>query len=72
MLVLSRRKDEVIRIKIDPSMIRDECFIDVMVVQTASDFSRLGISAPRNIEIHRLEVWEMIETKAIEAELENT
>jgi carbon storage regulator len=55
-LVLSRLKDEEI-------IIGDN--IRVMVIDIRGDKVRLGITAPREISIHRLEVYEAI--KAAEA-----
>lgn len=54
MLVLSRHKDEEIIIGND---------IRVMVVDIRGDKVRLGIQAPKEISVHRLEVY-----KAIQAE----
>jgi len=51
MLVLSRQRDETI-------MIGDE--VEITVVDIRGDKVRLGISAPRNIQVHRKEVYEAI------------
>ena len=51
MLVLSRKRDEVI-------MIGDD--IEVLVVDIRGDKVRLGIKAPRSIPVHRKEVYEAI------------
>ncbi len=51
MLVLSRKKDEKI-------MIGDS--ISIMVVEIRGDKVRLGIEAPREISVHRSEVYEAI------------
>ena len=51
MLVLSRKKNESI-------VIRDD--IVVMVVEVQGDKVRLGIEAPREVPVHRLEVYEKI------------
>lgn len=51
MLVLSRLKDEVIRIG-------DE--IRIVVVEIRGDKVRLGIECPKDIPVHRQEVYEMI------------
>lgn len=59
MLVLSRRRDEVI-------MIGDA--ISVTVVDIRGDKVRLGINAPREILVHRKEVWEAIQREKLEAE----
>ena len=51
MLVLSRLKDESI-------MIGDD--IKITIIDVRGDKVRLGITAPRNISVHRKEVWEAI------------
>ena len=48
MLVLSRQKDESI-------MIGDE--IEIMIVDIRGDKVRLGFNAPRNVKVHRKEIW---------------
>ena len=58
MLVLSRQKDESI-------MIGDN--VEITIVDVRGDKVRLGISAPREVTVHRKEVWEAI--KKEEAEL---
>lgn len=52
MLVLSRKQDESI-------VIGGE--IEVMIVEIRGDKVRLGITAPKNIEVHRKEVHEAIQ-----------
>lgn len=51
MLVLSRFRDEVITIGND---------IEVTVVDIRGDKVRLGVNAPRHIQVHRKEVYEAI------------
>ena len=51
MLVLSRQRDETI-------MIGDD--IEITVVDIRDDKVRLGINAPRDIMVHRKEVYEAI------------
>ena len=51
MLVLSRQRDETI-------MIGDD--IEVTVVDIRGDKVRLGINAPKEISVHRKEVYEAI------------
>jgi carbon storage regulator len=51
MLVLSRQRDETI-------MIGDD--VEITVVDIRGDKVRLGISAPRNIQVHRKEVYDAI------------
>ena len=51
MLVLSRQRDETI-------MIGDE--VEITVVDIRGDKVRLGITAPRSIQVHRKEVYEAI------------
>lgn len=55
MLVLSRKRDEVI-------VIGDS--IKLMIVDIRGDKVRLGISAPVDIPIHREEVYKLIKEKA--------
>ena len=52
MLVLSRTKDESI-------MIGDD--IEIVIVDVRGDKVRLGITAPRDISVHRKEVYEAIQ-----------
>jgi cytosine/creatinine deaminase len=51
MLVLTRQRDQTV-------MIGDQ--IEVTVVDIRGDKVRLGITAPKNISVHRKEVWEQI------------
>ncbi len=51
MLVLSRKRDEIIDIGDD---------IEIMVLSIRSDVVRLGISAPQHVKVHRREVTEAI------------
>jgi carbon storage regulator len=52
MLVLSRRKNESIKIGND---------IEVTVVEVRGDKVRLGVEAPKNVSVHRREVLEAIQ-----------
>ncbi len=54
MLVLSRHRDETI-------MIGDD--IEITIVDIKGDKVRIGINAPKNIEVHRKEVHESIKRK---------
>ena len=58
MLVLSRQRDETI-------MIGDE--IEITVVDIRGDKVRLGINAPRRVEVHRKEVYEAIRRENTDA-----
>jgi carbon storage regulator len=51
MLVLSRKKNESIVINDD---------ITIVIVEILGDKVRLGIEAPKEISVHRREVWEAI------------
>ena len=51
MLVLSRKRDEAIRINDD---------ITIVVVEIRGDKVRLGIEAPPEVSIHRQEIYERI------------
>ena len=55
MLVLSRKKDEKI-------VIGEQ--ITVMVIEIRGDKVRLGIDAPREVPVHRQEVYEAIKREA--------
>ena len=59
MLVLSRKKNESIVINND---------ITVTVVEIRGDKVRLGIVAPKEVPVHRQEVYEAIHGKASGAE----
>jgi len=54
MLVLSRKKNEAIIINDD---------ITIVVVEIRGDKVRLGINAPKEIPVHRQEVYEAIQRK---------
>lgn len=54
MLVLSRKRDESI-------IINDN--IEIIVVEVRGDKVRLGITAPREVPVHRKEVYEAIQKK---------
>jgi carbon storage regulator len=57
MLVLSRKKDEKI-------IIGDQ--ITVMVIEIRGDKVRLGIDAPKEVTVHREEVYEAIKREQAE------
>lgn len=58
MLVLSRKKNESIVINDD---------VTVVVIEIRGDKVRLGIEAPKEIPVHRNEVYEAIQRKRTEA-----
>ena len=58
MLVLSRQRDETI-------MIGDE--VEITVVDIRGDKVRLGINAPRTIQVHRKEGYDAIQQENAEA-----
>ena len=58
MLVLSRQRDETI-------MIGDD--VQITVVDIRGDKVRLGITAPRHIQVHRKEVYDAIKRENEEA-----
>lgn len=60
MLVLARKKGEVIKIGND---------ITITVLENTGDTVRLGIDAPRNIAVHRLEVFQEIERENQQASI---
>ncbi|HUW20707.1 MAG TPA: carbon storage regulator CsrA [Sedimentisphaerales bacterium] len=57
MLVLSRQKDESI-------MIGDN--VEITIVDVRGDKVRLGITAPREISVHRREVYDAIQREKSE------
>ena len=59
MLVLSRQKDESIIIGDD---------IEITIVDVRGDKVRLGITAPKEIPVHRREVYEAIQREKKERE----
>ncbi|MEE9211191.1 MAG: carbon storage regulator CsrA [Phycisphaeraceae bacterium] len=58
MLVLSRQRDETI-------MIGDD--IEITVVDIRGDKVRLGINAPRSVQVHRKEVYDAIKRENADA-----
>ncbi|MHC4292920.1 MAG: carbon storage regulator CsrA [Planctomycetota bacterium] len=54
MLVLSRQRDESI-------MIGDD--VEITIVEVRGDKVRLGINAPREIPVHRREVYDAIQAE---------
>ena len=54
MLVLSRQKDESI-------VIGKEGAIEVVIVDVRGDTVRLGITAPKEIPVHRREIYDAIQ-----------
>lgn len=56
MLVLSRKKNESI-------VINDN--ISIVVVEIRGDKVRLGIEAPKNVPVHRKEIYEAIQSNGI-------
>ena len=62
MLVLSRQKDEAIMIG------EGENVVEIIIVDVRGDKVRLGINAPRNISVHRKEIYLAIQKEKEEAE----
>ncbi|MDD5469897.1 MAG: carbon storage regulator [Candidatus Peribacteraceae bacterium] len=56
MLVLSRKRDEKIVIKLP-----DGSLIEVTIVDIRGDKVRLGIEAPSDVPVHRREVYDAIQ-----------
>jgi carbon storage regulator len=53
-LILSRKKDQVIRIGDD---------IQITVTEIRGDKVRIGVDAPRHITVHRQEIYEAIQSE---------
>lgn len=62
MLVLSRQKDESI-------MIGDD--VEIVIVDVRGDKVRLGINAPRNVAVHRKEIFLAIQKEKNGKEIAN-
>lgn len=58
MLILSRYKDESI-------MIGDD--VEIMIVDVRGDKVRLGITAPKDIPVHRREIYDAIQRGKVKA-----
>ena len=63
MLVLSRKKNESIKINDD---------ITIVVVDIRGDKVRLGIEAPAEVPVHRDEVYEAIQRTKRQQDMENS
>jgi carbon storage regulator CsrA len=57
-LILTREKDEVVRIIVPPSA--EPQVIDVMACEIRGDKARLGFTAESSVKVHRLEVFHRI------------
>lgn len=60
MLCLSRKKDEVICIGEN---------IRIMIVEIRGDKVRIGIDAPADVEVHRLEIFQAIQRDGVKKKL---
>lgn len=65
MLVLKRKIDQLIRIEVPGDLLVSgrTLRIDVMAVEHNADACKIGIEAPREVIIHRKEVWDRIHHK---------
>ena len=64
MLVLSREKNESIMIGND---------VEITIVDVRGNKVRLGITAPRDVNVHRTEIWKAIQAeKAEKTAIEST
>lgn len=75
MLVLSRKKDERVGARITQAEAeeifasgRGEIVIDVQVIEIRGDKIRLGFAAPKQVRIHREEIWLDIERRSQSSE----
>jgi carbon storage regulator len=62
MLVLSRKKNESIVINND---------ITIVVVEIRGDKVRLGVEAPREVPVHRREVFDAIQRHNVEVDIDS-
>ncbi len=62
MLVLSRKKNESIVINND---------ITIVVVEIRGDKVRLGVEAPREVPVHRREVFDAIQRHNVEVDVDS-
>lgn len=60
MLVLTRKLDQPIMIG-DPADPKN--VIEIMVVEIRGDQVRIGINAPRDVTVHRKEVWMQVQAE---------
>jgi len=64
MLVLSRKKNEAIKINDN---------IEIVVVEIRGDKVRLGINAPKDVPVHRQEIYDQINHKKfVDCEIDDT
>lgn len=61
MLILSRQRDQVLRVTLE-----DGRTLDLTVVDVRGDKVRIGIAAPDSIQVDRLEVWRDKQRRAAE------
>lgn len=59
MLVLSRKKTEAIVVGGSGT---EQATIRIVVLEIGNGFVKLGIDAPASVPVHRMEVWERIQT----------
>lgn len=59
MLVLSRKKSEVIVVGGSDA---EHATIRIVVLEIGNGFVKLGIEAPASVPVHRMEVWQRIQT----------
>jgi len=60
MLVLTRHLDEIITLG-DPKS--SEPPIEITIIEVRGDQVRLGVTAPRSVQMHRKEIWLDIKAK---------
>ena len=69
MLVLSRQKNESIIISLE-NKDGKAIEVEVMISDVRGGKVRLGINAPREVQVHRLEIWEIIKREKEERKKE--
>ena len=62
MLVLSRKQSDVIVVGGSDAQ---ESVVRIVVLEIGKGFVKLGITAPVSVPVHRMEVWERIQTDCV-------
>ena len=63
MLILSRKTDETIVIRVPPSGLWTEIRVLIVEIKSGKDTTRLGFTAPKAVTIHREEIQERVDAE---------